>query len=84
MEILKQKQNDPYTVEEQIAIIYAGSKNLLRKVPVESIKGFERDYLDLLKAKHGDALQTLKEGKLTDEVTDVLEAVANDIAARFQ
>ena len=84
VEILKQKQNDPYTVEEQIAIIYAGSKNLLRKVPVESIKGFERDYLDLLKAKHGDALQTLKEGKLTDEVTDVLEAVANDIAARFQ
>jgi F-type H+-transporting ATPase subunit alpha len=84
VEILKQKQNDPYTVEEQIAIIYAGSKNLLRKVPVDSVKGFERDYLDLLKAKHGKVLQTLKEGKLTDEVTDVLDAVANDIAARFQ
>ena len=46
VEILKQAQNDPYTVEDQVAIIYAGSKNLLRQVPVEKIKEFERDYLE--------------------------------------
>src|SRR5690554_3565984 len=38
VEILKQTVNDPYTVEDQVAIIYAGSKNLLRNVPVEKVK----------------------------------------------
>ncbi len=83
VEILKQSQNDPYTVEEQIAIIYAGSKDLLKSVPVENVKEFERDYLDFLKNKHAGALKTLKEGKLTDEVTDILEKVAVEVSAKF-
>jgi F-type H+-transporting ATPase subunit alpha len=83
VEILKQAQNDPFPVEEQIAIIYAGSKDLLKSVPVESVKEFERDYLDFLKNKHSDALKTLKAGKLTDEVTEILEKVALDVAAKF-
>ena len=83
VEILKQAQNDPFTVEEQIAIIYAGSKDLLKSVPVESVKEFERDYLEFLKNKHSDALKTLKEGKLTDEVTEVLEKVAVEVSAKF-
>jgi F-type H+-transporting ATPase subunit alpha len=72
VEILKQAQNDPFTVEDQTAIIYAGSKNLLRNVPVEKIKEFETDYLELLRAKNSDVLATLKAGKLTDELTDIL------------
>jgi F-type H+-transporting ATPase subunit alpha len=84
VEILKQSQNDPFPVEDQIAIIYAGSKDLLKSVPVESVKEFERDYLEFLKNKHADALKTLKEGKLTDEVTDILEKVAVEVAAKFQ
>ena len=83
VEILKQAQNDPFTVEEQVAIIYAGSKNLLRNVPVESVKEFERDYLEFLKAKHSDALKTLKSGKLTDEVVATLEEVAKEVSAKF-
>ncbi|RDK88549.1 F0F1 ATP synthase subunit alpha [Marinirhabdus gelatinilytica] len=84
VEILKQPENTPYTVEDQIAIIYAGSKNLLRNVPVEKVKEFERDYLELLNAKHRDILDTLKAGKLTDEVTDTLTAVAADLSARYK
>ncbi|WP_276168574.1 F0F1 ATP synthase subunit alpha [Zobellia alginiliquefaciens] len=84
VEILKQAQNDPYTVEDQVAIIYAGSKNLLRDVPVEKIKEFERDYLEFLNAKHRDVLDTLKSGKLTDEVTDVLTAVAKDLSGKYR
>ena len=76
VEILKQAQNDPFAVEDQIAIIYAGSKDLLRSVPVEKVKEFEKDYLEFLHAKHRDTLDTLKAGKLTDEVTDTLEKVA--------
>ena len=46
VEILKQAQNDPFTVEDQVAIIYAGSKNLLKKVPVDQIKAFETAYIE--------------------------------------
>ena len=83
VEILKQAQNDPYPVEDQIAIIYAGSKNLLRNVPVEKIREFERDYIEFLKAKHPDVLSTLKSGKLTEEVTDTLTNVAKDLSGKY-
>src|SRR6056297_795662 len=83
VEILKQAQNDPYTVEDQVAIIYAGSKNLLRNVPVDKVKEFERDYLEFLNAKHRDVLDTLKAGKLTDEVTNTLTAVCKDLSSKY-
>ncbi len=84
VEILKQAQNDPFAVEDQIAIIYAGSKDLLRTVPVDKIKEFEKDYLEFLNAKHRDILDTLKAGKLTDEVTDTLEKVAKEVSAKYE
>ncbi|MGB0173043.1 MAG: F0F1 ATP synthase subunit alpha [Flavobacteriaceae bacterium] len=84
VEILKQAQNDPFTVEDQVAIIYAGSKNLLREVPVEKIKEFERAYLELLNAKHRKVLDDLKAGKLTDKVIDTLTKVASDVAANYK
>ncbi|AZQ43201.1 F0F1 ATP synthase subunit alpha [Nonlabens ponticola] len=83
VEILKQAQNNPYPVENQVAIIYAGSKNLLRNVPIDKVKEFERDYLELLDAKHRGALDTLKAGKLTDEVIDTLTSVAKDLSSRY-
>ena len=84
VEILKQAENDPYPVEDQIAIIYAGSKNLLKDVPVEKVKEFEKDYLEYLNAKHRDMLDTLKAGKLTDEVTDTLVSVAKELSAKYK
>ena len=84
VEILKQAENDPFTVENQIAIIYAGSKNLLRDVPVDKVKEFERDYLEFLNAKHRGTLDTLKSGKLTDEVIDVLTTVAKDLSGKYR
>ena len=83
VEILKQAQNDPYTVEDQVAIIYAGSKNLLSDVPVDKVKEFERDYIDYLNAKHRDVLDVLKSGKLTDQTIATLESVAKEISAKF-
>ena len=84
VEILKQAQNDPFTVEDQVAIIYAGSKNLLRDVPVEKVKEFERAFLELLHAKHRKVLDELKAGKLTDKVIDTLTKVASDVAANYK
>ena len=83
VEILKQAQNDPFTVEDQVAIIYAGSKNLLKDVPVNKVKEFERDYIEFLNAKHRPTLDLLKKGKLTDEVIDTLSAVAKDLSAKY-
>ncbi|NNT71023.1 F0F1 ATP synthase subunit alpha [Flavobacterium sp. IMCC34852] len=83
VEILKQAVNDPYTVEDQVAIIYAGSKNLLRNVPVNKVKEFERDYIDYLNNKHRDVLNALKAGKLDDNITDVLEKTAKEISAKY-
>jgi F-type H+-transporting ATPase subunit alpha len=83
VEILKQAVNDPYTVEDQVAIIYAGSKNLLRNVPVNKVKEFERSYIDFLNNKHRDILDALKAGKLDDKITDVLESVAKELSAKY-
>jgi F-type H+-transporting ATPase subunit alpha len=83
VEILKQGQYAPVSVEKQVAIIYLGSKGLLRKVPVEKIREFESEFLDYMDAKHRDVLDTLKAGKLTPEVTGVLEKVAADLAGKY-
>jgi F-type H+-transporting ATPase subunit alpha len=84
VEILKQSENDPYTVEDQIAVIYAGSKNLMRNVPVNKIKEFERDYLEMLNLKYRDTLDNLKAGKLTDDAIDVMTSVAADLSAKYK
>jgi len=83
LEILKQKDGDPYPVEKQIAIIYAGTKNLLRSVPVNKVKEFETEYLNFLESKHSDVLLALKAGKFDDSLTDVLTKVAKDIADKY-
>jgi F-type H+-transporting ATPase subunit alpha len=84
VEILKQAQNDPYTVEDQVAIIYAGSKNLLREVPVTAVKAFEKDYIETLRMSHQEVLSSLKAGKLTDEAIAALTEVAAEVTKRHQ
>ena len=83
VEILKQAQNDPFTVQDQVAIIFAGSKNLLRKVPVDKVKEFERKYIDFLNTKHKKTMETIKLGKLTDDVVDVLTKTAEEISSTY-
>jgi F-type H+-transporting ATPase subunit alpha len=83
VEILKQAEASPFTVEDQVAIIYAGSKNLLRKVPVDKVKEFEVEYLEFLNARHRNILDDIKAGKLTDEVMDTLTNAAKEISAKY-
>lgn len=84
VEILKQAENSPLPVEEQIVIIYCGTKNLIRKVPVNKVKEFEKELLDLMRAQHKDVLDTLKSGKLTDAVTDTIEKVCADLVSNYE
>ncbi|HLW42771.1 MAG TPA: F0F1 ATP synthase subunit alpha [Flavobacterium sp.] len=83
VEILKQTVNDPYTVEDQVAIIYAGSKNLLRNVPVEKVKEFEKEFLQVLNLSYRDTLNALKAGNLSDEATATLEKVAKEVSSKY-
>jgi len=83
VEILKQAQYTPFSVEKQVAMIYLGTKGLLRSVPVNKIKEFEELFLTTLEQRHPDALQTFKSGKLTDEATGAVEALAADLAKQF-
>ena len=83
VEILKQGVNSPLSVEDQVAIIYLGTKGLLGKVPVEKVREFEAEFLSFLKAKHSDVLDALRAGKLTDEATSTLEKVAAELSAKY-
>jgi len=84
VEILKQAQNDPFTVEDQVAIIYLGSKNLLKAVPVDKVKEFEKKFLELMNLKHRKTLDLIKEGKLTDDVIATLEKVGAEISSSYE
>lgn len=84
VEILKQGQYQPIPVEKQIAIIYCGTKALLKNVPVNKVHEFERDFIEFLDLKHRDVLETLKSGVIDDSVTGTLEKVAADIAAKYE
>ena len=84
VEILKQNQNSPLPVEEQVAMVYVGTKDLLKSVPVNKVREFEGEYLSYLKAKHADTLESLKNGNYTDTETSVLEAAAAEVTARYE
>ena len=84
VEILKQAQNDPFTVEDQVAIIYLGSKNLLKAVPVDKVKEFEKKFLELMNLKHRKTLDLIKEGKLTDDVIATLVKVGAEISSSYE
>ncbi|MEX2590015.1 MAG: F0F1 ATP synthase subunit alpha, partial [Chitinophagales bacterium] len=84
VEILKQGLNSPLSVEDQIAIIYCGTKGLLKAVPVNKIKEFESLFLTEMNSNHSDMMKLLADGKLTDEVTATLEKVAAEIAAQYK
>ena len=84
VEILKQNQSSPMTVEKQCAIIFAGTNALLNEVPVDKVKEFEKSYLTALETSHKNILDTLKSGKLTDEVVETLTKVAKEEVAKYK
>jgi F-type H+-transporting ATPase subunit alpha len=84
VEILKQAQFSPVAVEKQVAMIYLGTSNQLRSIPVNKIREFEGAYLEYLDAKHSDVLAQLRAGKFDDSITDVLTAAGKEVAKNYQ
>jgi len=84
VEILKQAQYAPMSVEKQIAIIYCGTKGLLGDIPVEKVKEFETEFLEYMEMKHNDTLAALAQGKLSEDITGVLEAAAKEVGEKYK
>ena len=84
VEILKQGQYEPMSVELQQAIIYLGTNGLMLDVPVKEVREFELNFLATIAANHKDILKSLKEGKITDDVTQTLEKVAADMTSKYK
>ena len=84
VEILKQGQYSPVPVENQIAIIFCGTRGLLKEVPIQKIRDFEKEFIEFLELKHSDTLALLKEGKISDEIMEKLTKVSNDLSAKYK
>ena len=84
VEILKQNEGSPLSVEEQVAIIYCGSTGILSGVPVEKIKEFEAEFLSYMKNKHKKELEELKAGKLSTDITRVIRQVVEDLSQKYE
>jgi len=84
VQILKQPQYSPMTVEHQIAILYCGTNNLLKDVPVDKIINFEEEFLHHLDTDYADTLKDLATGKLTDKAVENIKKAAVEIVSRYK
>lgn len=84
VEILKQPQYSPVSVEKQVAIIYLGTQGLLRNVPVNKVRAFEDIYLTTLERLEAATLESIRKGNLSDEVLSTLKRVGAEVAVQFK
>jgi len=84
VEVLKQGQFSPLTVEKQVAIIYLGTRGLLKDIPVNKVREFEKDYLLLLEVSYKETLNQIKAGKIDDSITAVLEKAGKEVALKYK
>jgi F-type H+-transporting ATPase subunit alpha len=84
VEILKQGQYSPVPVEKQIAIIYCGTMGLLKEVPVDKVREFEKEYLEFLDLKHRDILDSLRDGVINNDITKTMEKVALELTMKYK
>jgi F-type H+-transporting ATPase subunit alpha len=84
VEILKQPQYAPVSVEEQVAIIWAGTSGGLDEVPADRVQEFEKGYLQYLRDKHADVLTAIRvDRKWTDVIQQQLDAACAEYRRLF-
>jgi F-type H+-transporting ATPase subunit alpha len=84
VEILKQNLHNPYSVEEQIAILFCGTRGLLSDVPVRKVREFESEFLEYVKIKYPDMMEELRSGKITDDSEKLLTRVVSEMTAKYR
>ena len=84
-QLLIQPQYSPMPVGEQVAILYCGTHGLMRDIPISKVRAFQDAFLTYLRANHQkDVLDVLASGKITDEITSLIEKLAADAAEQFK
>lgn len=83
VELLKQPVNSPLPVDTQVAMIYAGTENLMRNVPIKKVKEFQVEYIAFLRSKHPETMAAIKAGKIDNDITSVLKQAAQDLASKY-
>jgi len=84
VEVLKQNEFNPFRVEHQIAIIYAGTNGLLDNIPVKDIKAFEKDFLALMDAQYSKELAELASGNLSDAAIEAIKKCAKEVSLKYK
>ncbi len=84
VEILKQDLHAPMPVEKQVAILFTGTRGLIRNVPIQSIRDFELEFLHYMEESHPQVLKEIKSGKLTDEDVKLMEVAAKEVAKKYE
>ena len=84
-QLLIQPQYSPMPVGEQVAILYCGTRGLMKDIPVSRVRDFQTAFLDNMRSLHQkDVLDVLASGKIDDSLTAVIEEQAAAVAARFK
>ena len=84
VEVLKQKQNSPVTVEDQVVIIYAVINNYLRDIPLEAVSEFEQQLFEYLHESHPEIGQSIREtGAMPEETTALLQETLESFVKKF-
>lgn len=84
VEILKQAQYSPFSVEKQVAIIYLGTNNLLRDIPVRKVKAFEEAFLREMDLKLPEVMAEFKKGNLPEDGLAKMTKLAQDLIPQYK
>ena len=84
-QLLIQPQYSPIPVGEQVAILYCGTHSLMRDIPISKVRAFQDTFLDAMRADHqADVLDVLASGKISDDITAIIEKVAAQVAGQYK
>lgn len=83
-QLLIQPQYSPMPVGEQVAILYCGVHGLMHDVPVDNVRECQDQFLDAMRSKHQEVIDSLASGQLTDDDTKSIQSVMSDVAGQFK
>lgn len=84
VEILKQGQYQPLPVEQQVAIIFCGTKGLLKNIPLNKVRDFEKDFLERCQLLLKSELEQIAKGDFNDQIADTLTNLAEEVGKNYK
>ena len=83
-QLLVQPQYRPMPVGEQVAILYCGVHGLMHDVPMDKVRDCQDQFLDAMRSQHADVIETLGDGKLTDDAIKAVEETMANVAGQYK